>query len=166
MPLDELAEFGLRLGIEAIASAVDVAGSGRSRAAAWVRAGTWIVAACIFAALLWLMLRHGLGYDGVGRLAIVALLAVVGALAAWQLAAEVRLLRHWGEPNVSMTDRSLVIPGHAPIAWTEIVSITAEHRRKRGLVRIICDGKRSVVIPSSKPDALAKLLLAEKDRRP
>lgn len=166
MPLDELAEFGLRVGIEAIGAVVDVAGAGRRRAAAWVRAGTWLLATCIFAALLWLMLRDGLGYAGAGRLAIAASLAVAGAVTAWQLAAEVRLLRHWGEPNVSVTDTGLLILGHPPIAWTEIVSITAEHRRKRGLVRIICNGKRSVVIPSNKPEALTKLLLAEKECQP
>ncbi|WP_164155578.1 hypothetical protein [Sandarakinorhabdus rubra] len=168
MPIDEMVEFGVRAGLEAAGPLIEVAGQGRSRLAAGLRALMWLAATVMCAGLLWLMLQPERTGSPIVLAISGALTAAAGAWLAMKLTGEVRLLRFWGEPNISMTDKGLVIPGHLPIAWTDIVSITADRRRRRGLVHIVCTGtrRRNVMIPSSKPEALAKALLAEKGRQP
>lgn len=164
MPIDEIAEVGLRIGLDMAGGLIEAAGHGRQRSAAVVRAVLWFVGLLLCAGLLWLQLQPSRDRDALALAAGVVLTAVAGGWMARQLAADVRLLRYWGEPNVTASDKGLLIPGHKLVAWADIASITTENRRRREHVCITCSGKsgRNILIPSSNPTALAKALLAEK----
>jgi hypothetical protein len=155
MPASVLVELAANLVFSVGSEIVLAVGSGEKRSSAVVRLVAYgaAVALCglgLFIGLS-LMLSHGLDWwPGL----LTAGTAVGGGHASVLLADEIRRLRHWGEPALSMSHDGLLIARSGRlIPWAQMLQVTQERRGLR-----IRTGRRSTLLPTRQPEALLRLI--------
>lgn len=160
----ELVGFVARVGVEAAYHVILAVGAGEDRKAAIVRSIIFAALVMLLAKLLhWLLIAD----QSVTALDLFVALptTLIGGYLAVRCVGDIVRLRHWGEPELAASATGLTMPRrNRVIRWEDIVAVTPQRRGRRRRVRVDVSGAagNAVFIPTTRPEALAATILAER----